>query len=174
MATLVTWLVAESLGAYMLRNWLHARRAAHAHRPTLPVLAGHASLALCGLVSWCWFLVTGAAAIGWLAIGLLAVAIGFGVSTVTLWTPYPTGGPAGQQPPAPGRADGVIPDEHLAAALADDATSGKLVDELLARNLAADVSGRPAIDPRALIPAAHGILAVLTFFLGMLAAARAS
>jgi hypothetical protein len=169
--TLVVWLSAESLGAYMLSTWIRsgAARDRHAHPGTMsmPVLASHASMALSGLLAWSAFLITGSVVAGWLGIGLLAVGIGLGISTVTLWTPYP-----GRRR-APDRGRDVIPDDELARALADEAAAVRIVDDLLARNLAVDPPGL-RIDPRAIIPAAHGVLALVTFFLATLAAAGVS
>src|SRR6266699_1895103 len=92
-ATLVTWLSAELLGAYMLRNWIASGgfRDRQARPPGLSpaLIFWHAGLAFGGVVSWVSFLVTASAAAAWLAIGFLAPAIGLGVSTVTVWTPYP-------------------------------------------------------------------------------------
>ena len=103
-ATLLSWLFTASVGAYMLR-----RVAAHgglrqqrAVRGGLPpgVLIGHFSLALSGLVSWVFYLATGWVPLAWLGVGLLMPAIGFGICTVTLWTPYPR---------SPGRPPGPVP-----------------------------------------------------------------
>ena len=108
-ATLLSWLFTATVGAYMLR-----RVAAHgglgkqrAVRGGLSprVLIGHFSLALSGLVSWICYLATGWVPLAWLGVGLLMPTIGFGICTVTLWTPYPRS-PAGAQPD-PARA--VLP-----------------------------------------------------------------
>jgi hypothetical protein len=185
-----SWLVTEALGAYMLRSWIisgSARR--DKSRPgamPAPVLAGHAGLAFTGFVCWLTFLATRSPVPAWLALGFLMPAIGLGISTVTLWTPYPAHrAQSGQVPPA-GYSDAdrikiyqgneaaarFIPDDMLARALADEELTGQLVDRLLAANLAQP--GPPRLDYRPLIPLAHGAMAILTFMLGTLAAVGAT
>ncbi len=175
-----SWLVTEALGAYMLRSWIigGGRRQGRS-RPdamSVPVLAGHAGLAFSGFVCWVIFLTTDTAVAAWLAIGLLMPAIGLGISTVTVWTPYP----AHRGKPSPTTdlrdagyrgneaASRSIPDDLLTRALADEELSGQLVDRLLAANL--EQPGPPRLDYRPLIPVAHGTMAILTFMLGTLAA----
>jgi hypothetical protein len=175
---LVAWLLAEALGAYMARNWVTsgaaARRREQPDGMSLPVLLGHAGLNLAGLSCWLGFVATGSPVAAWLAICLLVPAIGLGVSTVSIWTPYPVarayrGDPAGAESRPRNRA---IPDHVLARSLDEEESAGQLIDELLARNLAA---GEPEartlqLDIRALVPIAHGVLAIATFLLAMLAA----
>lgn len=191
-ATLVSWLVAESLGAYMLRNWLSsggARRkgagtaAAGPAQETmsLALILSHAGLALGGLVSWVIFLVSGLPALAWFAVGLLAPAIGLGISTVTIWTPYPA-----RRPPEPGerspRGDRAGPpsilvtNEMLDLVLANEALTSELVDDLVERMLAEPPPAKPPSRGWRLapvIPILHGVLALATFLLAMLAAIAA-
>ena len=103
LATLLSWLLTASLGAYMLRSLLihGALRRQRSVRDGLSprVLYGHFSLALAGLVMWAAFVATGWGPLTWVAVVLLTPAIGLGICTVTLWTPYPrpagdTGAPA--------------------------------------------------------------------------------
>ncbi len=96
-AALVSWLLTEALGAFMLRSWVASGSAGRAQRRpanpdgmSLPILAGHAGLNLAGLVSWITFVVSGVPAFAFVAIAFMAPAIGLGISTVTIWTPYPT------------------------------------------------------------------------------------
>jgi hypothetical protein len=193
-ATLVSWLLAESLGAYMLRSWLSsggARRkadgtaAAGATQETmsLALILGHAGLALAGLVSWVSFLVSGLPALAWLAVGLLVPAIGLGISTVTIWTPYPASQPVpGQSSPHgdPSRRAGppaiIVTNEMLDRVLANEALTSELVDDLVERMLAAPPPARPASRGWRLapvIPVLHGVLAFTTFLLATLAAIAA-
>lgn len=193
-AALVSWLLAESLGAYMFRSWLTSMRAGR--RPAggsegretdtmSPALViGHASLALAGLVSWVSFLASGQPALAWLAIGLVAPAIGLGISTVTVWTPYPVRGPRGDQPAGLPGAEGregppaiLVTNEMLDRALTDEAMTSKIVDDLVERMLAGPpprdvISRRWRLAP--VIPILHGILALATFLLTVLAAIAAS
>ena len=93
LATLLSWLFTASLGAYMLRSLIThgALRRQRSVRDGLSprVLYGHFGLALTGLVMWAAFLATGWGPLTWVAVALLTPAIGLGICTVTLWTPYP-------------------------------------------------------------------------------------
>jgi hypothetical protein len=106
-ATLLSWLCTAAIGAYMLRSLvIHgALRRQRSVRDGLSprVLYGHFSLALSGLVVWAVFLATGWGPLSWAAVVLLAPAIGLGICTVTLWTPYPRPAwePAGEAAPPP-------------------------------------------------------------------------
>lgn len=172
LAALASWLLTESLGALMLRNWLasggaRAARAERARDPnamSVPVLAGHAGLNLAGFACWLCYVLSGAAVFGWLALGFMAPAIGLGISTIAIWTPYPARR-------APADRPGVLHQDHLRRALDDDERSEQLVDDLLRRNLTAPVPPRP--NPRALIPVGHGVLAIATFLLVVLAVVSA-
>jgi hypothetical protein len=182
-----SWLLTEALGAYMLRSWIVSGDARKRHsRPdgmSLPVLAGHAGLAFTGFLCWITFLVTASPVPAWLALAFLTPAIGLGISTVTVWTPYPAhrgrvarASPAGPQhargpgelPQGNGGPPGSIPDALLHRALADEKLTAELVDHLLAANLVQPEP--PRLDVRALIPVAHGVMAIITFLLGTLAA----
>jgi hypothetical protein len=176
LATLVTWILTASIGGYMLTTLITSGdlRRQRANRAGLPpaVLIGHFSLALTGLVAWISALVTGLAWLAWTAVGLLMPAIGLGLSTVTLWTPFP------RQPdvadadlPAAVPGQGRLTDEALAGALADSARTGKLIDHLIAGLLAEEAEERkPRTRASAFIPVGHGIGALATFLLAVLSA----
>lgn len=104
-------------------------------------------------------MLSGAAVFGWLALGFMAPAIGLGISTIAIWTPYPVRR-------APADRPGVLHHDDLRRAL-DDERSEQIIDDLLRRNLTPPVPPRP--NPRALIPADHGVLAIATFLLVVLA-----
>jgi len=167
--TLVSWLATEALGAFMVRSWL-ARGGARAAM-SVPVLVGHAGLNLAGLVCWIVFVIAAAKPAAWLALALLAPAIGLGVSTVTIWTPYP-----GDTPEAEAPSSGVVPDSAIKRALDDEELASQLVDELLARNLAQPVERAERKSGwylRPLVPASHGVLAIATFALAVISAVSA-
>jgi hypothetical protein len=194
-ATLACWLIAEGLGAYMLGRWVAGggprQQRGQPDRVSLPVVLGHAGLAFTGFACWVSFLVTGSPVLAWVAIGFLALAIGLGISTVTVWTPYPArragaeddpgghgrGAPAvsSAQAHGDGMLTGRFTDERLALVLSDDVLTSRLVDDLLARMLAepAPVRRRPAWNLAPLIPVAHGVAAIATFLLATLAAIAA-
>ena len=192
-----SWLLAEALGLLMLSNWVSSGAARlRKTRPdgmSLPVLASHAGLNLTGLLCWVAFLLSNSPVAAWLALGFMVPAIGLGVSTVSVWTPYPVRRAQPEAPafpgadperPAPmgpaGQVDwrhAAIPDDVLARAMEDDAFASKLAEDLLIRNLAyeARTTDRTMrIDVRAAIPLAHGILAIATFLLATLAAISAA
>lgn len=172
-ATLLTWMATEALGAFMVRSWIvrggiraARQRPARPGAMSLPVLAWHAGLNAAGLVCWIVFLTAAAKPAAWLAIVLMAPAIGLGISTVVIWTPYPG---SGQYAPA----SMVLAEYEIKRALDDPALTGELVDEFLARNLAPPLPRTPNWHLRPLVPAGHGVLAIATFSLAVLSAVAA-
>ncbi|HEY4463256.1 MAG TPA: hypothetical protein VGN41_11385 [Streptosporangiaceae bacterium] len=159
-AALVTWALTASLGAYMARAWigsggLRRRRAADDDFPP-GVLLGHAGLAVTGLLLWASYVASGLAALAWAATGVIAAAIGLGVSTVTLWTPYPVRSPPrGPQDEPPGTPE---------------PPAFEVTDEMLRALLSSPSPPRRRRRPQALIPLFHGIGAITTFLLAILTA----
>ena len=181
-AALVTWLVTEALGAVMVTSWVAGggasesrQRPARSEAMSLAVLIGHAGLNAAGLLCWIIFLAGHVKAAAWLALGLMAPAIGLGISAVTIWTPYPRPRHRSQATVASpaGQLTGVLPDELVKRALEDDVLSRRLVEELLERNLGPAPARTAGWNLRPLIPAGHGVLALATFLLAMLAAVAA-
>lgn len=166
-ATLVSWLVTAGLGAFMLRTWL-ARgglRQERAKAGGLPpqLIFGHAAAAVTGLLVWAAFLASGARPLAWAAVGLLMVAVGLGLCTVTLWTPYPARTPGERRQPA--ARDAPQP---------GDPAEFEVTDEMIARFLADPIPAprhrpiRP--DPAVLVPIIHGFAAIATFTLAVMSA----
>jgi hypothetical protein len=188
LAALVTWLLDAGSGAYMLGTWIVRgglrRQRATGDRLAPAVVFAHFGLATTGLLLWVGYLATRWAFLGWLAIGLLMLVIGLGISTVTLWTPFPAhragapGGPAmgALTEPAGDALTFAVTDDDLARALTDEVLLGKLVDDVLAR--APHEPARGAQKPRGLlmtlIPAGHGVAAMATILLAVLAAVSAA
>jgi hypothetical protein len=183
-ATFICWLIAEALGAYMLSRLIAGqgarRQRAQADGAPRSMIFGHAGMAFTGFAAWAGFLVTGWPAAAWLAICFLVPAIGLGISVVTVWTPYPgRRAAAGGRSPAAGRGDlppGPAADETLARALCDEALTSRLVDDLLAGLLTVPraAARRPKWHLAPVIPAVHGVAALATFLLAILAAIAAS
>jgi hypothetical protein len=195
LAALTTWLLDAASGAYMLGTWIVRgglrRQRAAGDRLGTGVVFGHFGMATTGLLVWASYLVTQLAFLGWLAIGLLMVVIGLGISTVTLWTPFPAPR-AASDPGAGGLADGLaggaladpardaltlaVTDDDLARALTDEVLLARLVDDVVAR--APELPVRPGPRPRAhlatLIPAGHGMAALATILLAVLTAVSAA
>jgi hypothetical protein len=183
-AALITWLLDAVSGLYMLGTWIvrgGLRRQRTADRLAPRVVFGHFGMASTGLLVWVSFLISGWPVLAWVAVGLLMLVIGFGISTVTLWTPFPAhrGGDADARasPDAgafttPEVISGRLSDETLARALDDEVLLARLVDDVLAGVQAAP-SG-PERQPRthltAIVPAGHGLAAIATFLLAVLTA----
>jgi hypothetical protein len=155
-AALSTWLFDAVSGLFMLGTWIARgglRRERTAGDSLAPrVVLGHFGIAATGLLLWTSFLITRWAYLAWLAVGLLTVAIGLGISTVTLWTPFPAhraeaGTPAGPDPAADSPAAGSPPADSPPAgspaaglaAPAEETLTGRLTDEMLNRALTDEV-----------------------------------
>jgi hypothetical protein len=199
-ATLITWLIDAGSGGYMLRTWIARgglRRQRASDRLAPRVVFGHFGMATTGLLVWLSYLATGWIVLAWLAVGLLMLVIGLGVSTVTVWTPFPahragadgageaaartgtgaspaTGEPAASPVTAPAEdaLGGRLTDEMLNRALTDDALLSKLVEDVVAGARAAP-SRKGIPNATALIPAGHGMAAIATMLLAVLTAVGA-
>jgi hypothetical protein len=198
-ATLVTWLFDAVSGGYMLRTWivrggLHRQRARDRLAPR--VVFAHFGLASTGLLVWLGYLDSRWIVLAWLAVGLLMLVIGLGVSTVTVWTPFPahwaatpgtgagpgSAGPGSAEPggsmaggPAENALTGAVTDDVLRRALTDEVLLGRLVDDVVSQANAARslARKRQRAHLATLIPAGHGVAAVTTMVLAVLTAASA-
>lgn len=191
---LVTWLLDAGSGGYMLTTWIRRgglRRVRAAGDKLAPVLVfSHFGLASSGLLLWASFLITHIITLAWVAVSLLTLVIGLGISTVTLWTPFPARGTddgaghgAGDSRPVDGGRQGrpaqlTLTDHTLAQALTDKTLLDMLVDDVVSSVPAGP--GQPPPRRRrqrdhiaALIPAGHGIAAMATVVLAVLAAVAA-
>lgn len=191
-ATLLSWLVTVSLGAFMLRTWLarDGLRREQAREGGLPpqLIFGHATLALIGLVLWIGYLASGKRPLAWAGVGALMVTVCLGLCTVTLWTPYPARRPGERRAPGTADAPAATPDTAEASATAaltqasspavdaddDDEAAYQVTDEMIARLL---VEPFPVKHPRpirpnpaVLVPVAHGFGAIATFALAVMTA----
>ena len=203
-AALTTWLIDAISGAYLLGTWIvrggMRQQLTTGDRLAPRVVFTHFGIATTGLLVWISYLTTRWLPLAWLAVGLLMLVIGLGISTVTLWTPFPahraTADADVDADPVPGAAPAAgghnadalaasteraltdeLTDEMLNRALTDDVLLGQLVDDVVA-------SVRATPPPRAaggarkhlvtVIPAAHGVAAIATFLLAVLTAAGAS
>ena len=166
-AALISWLVTASLGAFMLRTWLARgglrRERAKAGGLPPPLIFGHAAAAITGLLVWAAFVASGVRPLAWVAVALLMVAVGLGLCTVTLWTPYPARKPGERRQPAARDT----PQSNNPAEFA-------VTDEMIARFLADPVPvprHRPIRpDPAVLVPIVHGFAAIATFTLAVMSA----
>jgi hypothetical protein len=169
-ATLIAWLLTVSLGGYMLLTWLtrDGLRRERERRSGLPPLLifGHAGLALTGLVLWIVFLVSGARVLAWSAVGSVTLAIAMGLSTVTVWTPFPARREY--------REDAFAEVEFGESRFEEPGY--RITDEMIARLLdePATVAGagkrrKSELLPHlaAIVPIAHGLLAMVTLVLAV-------
>jgi hypothetical protein len=178
-ATFISWLLTVSLGAYMLRTWL-ARgglRRERARPGGLPpqLIFGHAGLAVTGLLVWACYMAVGARALAWAAVVILMVTVGLGLSTVTLWTPYPARKPGERRRSSPWEEPAVVRERAAAAAEGHDPVEYQVTDEMIARLLEDPLRyGRRhraiQVNPAVLVPVAHGFAAMSTFVLAVMAA----
>jgi len=183
LAALSTWIIDAVSGGYMLATWISRgglRRQRTSDRLAPRVVFSHFALASTGLLVWISFLATSWIVLAWLAVGALMLAIGLGISTVTLWTPFPAHRDGDLDAPAAASATAVgtaaesglparLTDEMLARALTDEALLARLVDNVVA-SIPADRS-RPERKPRphlaTIVPAGHGLAAIATFLLAV-------
>jgi hypothetical protein len=139
---------------------------------------------------WAAFLVSGARPLAWTAVALIMAAVGLGVCTVTLWTPYPARTAGQRRPAGHGEVPAAVrPDAGTAAAPAapaapaaaapgaegsGDPAAFHVTDEMIAGLLDDSYRAprhrpiRP--DPAVLVPVAHGFAAIATFALAVMAA----
>jgi hypothetical protein len=196
--TLATWLVAGTAGLYMFRSWLgrgglrHQRSRSDGLPPA--VIFTHFGLGAIGLAAWACYLITGWDALAWTGVGLLMPGIGLGICTVTLWTPFPTLPEQGPPIPPPeagpggaGPATGMLAtpaEDAIARQLSSDALAKTLSNEALADRMINDMlaglpqqQAQPARKSRRhlapLVPAGHGLAAVITFVLAVVTAISA-
>jgi hypothetical protein len=89
-AALITWVLAASMGAFLLLTWisnggLQKGTEGRASRFAPPLILGHAGLAAVGLAIWVWYLVSGAKALPWVCLGVLVVVASLGLTMFGLW-----------------------------------------------------------------------------------------
>jgi hypothetical protein len=193
LVTLACWLFTASIGVSMLTTWVARgglrRQWASGDRFLAKLVIGHATLALTGLAVWTSYVVTGLVSLAWAATFLIAFAVGLGLSTVVLLTPFPAHrdddpvtiayrratGTAEPVAARPDQRSRPLNTEALLTALADDVQTSKLVDDMVASALASQKPVRPWVSRLvSLIPVAHGIGALITVLLAILTAVSAS
>jgi hypothetical protein len=178
LAALISWLLTASLGGYMLHTWLvrGGLRRERARPGGLPpqLIFSHAGLAITGLLLWVGYVGSGVRALAWIAVAILTVTVGLGLSTVTLWTPFPARKPGERRAHAPWDEPAVVPDTPAAAAEPAREPDFEVTDEMIRRLLedSRSAGGHRPIrpNPAVLIPIAHGFAAISTFVLAVMAA----
>lgn len=89
-AAVITWVLAASLGGFLLTTFvanggLQKDTAGRASRFAPPLILGHAGLAAVGLLIWIWYLVSGAKALPWVALGVLVCVAALGLTMFGFW-----------------------------------------------------------------------------------------
>jgi len=175
LAALIAWLLTAGIGGYMLRTWV-ARGGLRRQRATgvgVPpaVVFGHAGAALVGLTVWIGYLSSGWRPLAWIGVVLVCAAISLGICTVTLWTPYPVRPDPGaggedlegfERREAPAQPAGPPGEHHDVFTVTDEMIASLLAGPPPAR--------RRRVHLLPLVPAAHGLAALTTFMLTVLAA----
>jgi hypothetical protein len=112
-AALGAWLATAAAGGYLLAGWVAGARRRRSGRGARPpaVLIAHAGLAIAGLALWTGFLAADAAALAWLAVGVILVVAGLGMATLITGLPDP-------QARAPAGSTAAVPVIALHGALA--------------------------------------------------------
>jgi manganese efflux pump family protein len=196
-AALFAWLVTAGSGAYVLGSWIthggslrHRTGGTSTGSPPM-VIFGHFGLALSGLVIWVAYLVTGWAALAWTAVGVLLPVAGLGMATLAIGLPgYRSRAVTGHNATVTD-GDLSVRDGLGASALTSDAgTAGDVTADTGAGGAqtisrgndasqpvssgarAGAVSVRARLSP--LVVAGHGLLAVTTMLLVLLAALGAA
>jgi manganese efflux pump family protein len=155
-AALVTWILTAAGGLFMLSIWISKGGPTERRNDTAlapPVIFGHFGLAALGLVLWIIFVVTGTQALAWVAFALLVPVALLGFIMLTRWLPVYRG--ARTAPAAASASDTA----GASAAASPGASAGAPA--------AADPPERhfPVVGV-----AGHGVLAVVTVVLVLLAA----
>ncbi len=86
---LLTWVVTVLGGLFLLAIWLieydpDFQRAAATRLP-VPVISGHATLAVAGLAVWVTYLITGDDNFAWATLAILAGVVSLGVTMAVRW-----------------------------------------------------------------------------------------
>ena len=178
---LVAWLLAALSGAYVLRRWLaHGgtlrRRASATGSPPI-VIVGHFGLAAGGLAIWVGYLITGWAALAWTAVGVLLPVAGLGMAALAVGlpgrAPVVAGGaarPADESRIRPGGRG----TSRASTAGAGPASTGSISTATADLGVLGTVQKPARRNLSPLIVVGHGVLAVTTMLLILLAALGAA
>jgi len=89
-AALITWVLAATMGAFLLTTFvvnggLQSGTEGRSSRFAPPLILGHAGLAATGLAIWIWYLISGAKALPWVCLGVLACVAALGLTMFGFW-----------------------------------------------------------------------------------------
>ena len=123
---LLTWVVTALGGLFLLAIWLieydpDFQRAAATRLP-VPVISGHATLAILGLATWVTYLITDNDQFAWATLAILAAVVSLGLTMATRWvvvyrsTAKPARARVAAVAAGPGGAAGMVGSGHLSSA----------------------------------------------------------
>jgi hypothetical protein len=86
---LVAWIITVLAGLFLLAIWLieydpDVQRAAATRLP-VPVISSHATLAVCGLIVWVTYLITGDDQFAYATLAILVGVVGLGIAMALRW-----------------------------------------------------------------------------------------
>jgi manganese efflux pump family protein len=111
LAALAAWFVTAVAGAYLFAGLRTPGR----RRMPAPIAVGHGGLAVAGLVIWISYLLTGTAALAWVAVGLTFVIAGLGMATLLAGMPDTGDVPSPEPSPAEDQTAGPPSDQPAGA-----------------------------------------------------------
>ena len=169
-AALIAWLVTAGSGAYVLVSWI--ARGGSLRRPPgstntgspSAVIFAHFGLALSGLAIWVVYLVTGWSALAWAAVAVLLPVAGLGMTALVIGLPWHRApavegsSPSSTDPASTGRED----TQTISVGAAGTQTA------ILSTRGIRRASVGTRLSP--LVIVGHGVLAVTTMLLVLLAA----
>lgn len=163
LAALASWIVTAAAGAYLLAGLRSPAR----KKTSTQIALTHGGLAFAGLAIWISYLITGTAALSWVAVGLTFVIAGLGMATLLAAMPDSSDIPEPEASPAapsdqpadqPAGAGVAAPPRPAQASTAQASTAATI---------------RRTTRAPAFVIALHGVLATATVLLVLLAAVGA-
>lgn len=176
-AALISWLVTATGGFVMLGIWIARggvrQQRTNASRFPAPVIFGHFALAAAGLVVWIAYLVADKEALAWTAFGLLLPVALLGFVMLARWIPVYRAGPA-----AAGTTAGTTAAATSTSASASGTAGRTGGTNAPSRRRHTGVGSGPGADTAVpaerhfpvVVVAGHGLFAVVTLVLVLLAA----
>jgi len=170
LAALASWFVTAVAGAYLLAGLRTPGR----RRMPAPMAVGHGGLAVAGLVIWIAYLLTGAAAVSWVAVGFTFVIAGLGMATLLAGMPDTADVPSPEPSPV-AAADRPTSQPAEPPAGAGVAAPPRTTPVRTATSPVATAAAsiRKTTRAPAFVIALHGALATTTILLVLLAAVGA-